>query len=211
MTDTLTPEISFAWTPGLGSYKAYPPYVNLTGNRLTVRGTEQRVKTGVDVGGYWKQGETVSIDLPPEVLDDLRNALAMNVARTIDDAPDALCQYCGCLVSANGNSHALDCVRPTAPDARPDVERLFDIARKCFHYAPRGTPDGNMFEQSEQGRMLMNAVRAIAALQPMREVEAMRETLREARPYVVEATHVSASAHEVVAAIDAALVSKDGE
>ena len=41
---------------------------------------------------------------------------------------------------------------------------LFEIARPCFHYAKRGTPDGGMFERSETGRLLMNAMEKIAAL-----------------------------------------------
>lgn len=41
---------------------------------------------------------------------------------------------------------------------------LFEVARPCFHYAKRGTPDGDMFERGETGRLLMNAMEKIAAL-----------------------------------------------
>jgi hypothetical protein len=58
----------FAWTSGTGAYKHYPQYVNLTGNRLTVRGAEF-----VNVGGHYEQGPTVSIELPDEVLAELRS------------------------------------------------------------------------------------------------------------------------------------------
>jgi hypothetical protein len=44
------------------------------------------------------------------------------------------------------------------------ARELFEIARSCFHYAPRGTPDGDWFEQGETGRLLMNAMEKIAAL-----------------------------------------------
>jgi hypothetical protein len=61
--------VSFAWTPGAGSYKHYPPYVNLTGNRLTVRGHEK-----MD-GEHPAPGDYVQVDLPPEAMDALREAL----------------------------------------------------------------------------------------------------------------------------------------
>ena len=57
---------NFAWTPGRGAYKHYPPYVNLTGNLLTVRGTE-RLDDDFPMPGY-----TVAVELP----DDQRIALA---------------------------------------------------------------------------------------------------------------------------------------
>jgi len=61
----------FAWTPGTGAYKHYPQYVNLTGNKLTVRGPEF-----VGEGGHWQMGPTVAIDLPGDVIADLAAALA---------------------------------------------------------------------------------------------------------------------------------------
>jgi hypothetical protein len=60
----------FAWTPGAGAYKHYPPYVNLTGNRLTVRGVE------FQDGEHWQMGPTVNIDLPDEALTCLIEALS---------------------------------------------------------------------------------------------------------------------------------------
>jgi hypothetical protein len=65
MTPTDSLLTSFAWTPGQGAYKHYPPYVNLTGNRLTVRGSEDLS------GDHPQMGATVSIDLPPEQLAEL--------------------------------------------------------------------------------------------------------------------------------------------
>lgn len=46
---------------------------------------------------------------------------------------------------------------------------LFEIARPCFHYAPRGTPDGFAWERSETGRLLMKAMEKIAALSKQSE------------------------------------------
>ena len=60
---------SFAWTPGAGAYKHYPQYVNLTGNKLTVRGPEYCT------GGHYHMGPTVSIELPDGVLSELAAAL----------------------------------------------------------------------------------------------------------------------------------------
>lgn len=65
----------FAWTPGAGAYKHFPQYVNLTGNKLTVRGPEFEGE-----GGYWQMGPTVSIELPADVLRDL--ALAAMPSRS---------------------------------------------------------------------------------------------------------------------------------
>jgi hypothetical protein len=67
-------DATFAWTPGQGSYKHYPPYVNFTGNKLTVRGRE--TEDG-------KCGETVAVDLPPEAISGL--ALAMHQAAMNSD------------------------------------------------------------------------------------------------------------------------------
>jgi hypothetical protein len=61
--------VNFAWTPGRGSYRHYPPYVNLTGGRLTVRGPEK-----LD-GEHPQPGDIVAVELPPEVLAELRAAL----------------------------------------------------------------------------------------------------------------------------------------
>lgn len=58
---------TFAWTPGAGYH---PQYVNLTGNRLTVRGPEF-----VNVFGHYDVGPTVSIDLPDEVIAELAASL----------------------------------------------------------------------------------------------------------------------------------------
>lgn len=55
----------FAWTPGKPAYKHFPQYVNLTGNRLTVRGPEYCT------GAHYHMGPTVSIELPDEVLAEL--------------------------------------------------------------------------------------------------------------------------------------------
>ncbi|MES2903231.1 MAG: hypothetical protein V4696_03515 [Pseudomonadota bacterium] len=41
------------------------------------------------------------------------------------------------------------------------VAELFEIARPCFHYAKPSTPDGDMFEQSLQAKLLKNALGAI--------------------------------------------------
>jgi len=66
----------FAWTPGAGAYKHYPPYVNLTGNRLTVRGAEDLS------GAHPQMGATVSIDLPADQLALLAIAAATQRAKT---------------------------------------------------------------------------------------------------------------------------------
>lgn len=50
----------------------------------------------------------------------------------------------------------------SSEDAELRARELFEIARPCFHYAERGTLDGNAFEQSEQGRLLMKAMNRIA-------------------------------------------------
>lgn len=52
----------FAWTPGAETYKFYPQYVNLTGNRLTVRGPEDTT------GEHPSVGKTIEIDMPDEQL-----------------------------------------------------------------------------------------------------------------------------------------------
>ncbi len=63
--------IQFAWTAPSG-WNSYPPYVNLTGNRLIIRapGTSQRC------------GEQVAVDLPDEAIFALRDALAPVGAQT---------------------------------------------------------------------------------------------------------------------------------
>jgi hypothetical protein len=50
-----------------------------------------------------------------------------------------------------------------SPSKARTARDLFEIARPCFHYAPRGTPDGGAFERSETGRLLMAAMEKIAA------------------------------------------------
>jgi hypothetical protein len=72
---------SFAWTATSG-YKCYPPYVNLTGNRLSVRGCET-----FDDQGHPRTGPQVAIDLPDEALSGLRtilNALSPDEERRDD-------------------------------------------------------------------------------------------------------------------------------
>lgn len=69
-------ERNFAWTPGAGAYKHYPQYVNLTGNKLTVRGPEF-----VNGDGHPEMGPTVSIELPDGVLRDFAAALSANNRR----------------------------------------------------------------------------------------------------------------------------------
>lgn len=61
--------VNFAWTATSG-YKHYPPYVNLTGNRLAVRGPE------VFNNDHYEQGSCVAVDLPNEALAELRAAIA---------------------------------------------------------------------------------------------------------------------------------------
>lgn len=51
----------------------------------------------------------------------------------------------------------------TNPTLEQRARELFEIARPNFHYAKRGTADGGAFEQSEIGRCLMNAMKAIAS------------------------------------------------
>ncbi len=63
-------KLVFAWTATDG-YDHYPPYVNITGNRIAVRGDESM---GAD--GYMVAGTYVAIDLPDEVIAELRAALA---------------------------------------------------------------------------------------------------------------------------------------
>lgn len=61
----------FAWTQGAGAYKHYPQYVNVTGNRLTVRGPEF-----IGDDGHYCMGPTVSIDLPPDVRAALQSCVS---------------------------------------------------------------------------------------------------------------------------------------
>jgi hypothetical protein len=66
---TADAKVSFAWT-ATENYKHYPPYVNLTRNRLAVRGLEK-----VDRNGNPQPGEYVTVELPPDAISDLRAAL----------------------------------------------------------------------------------------------------------------------------------------
>ena len=67
---------NFAWTPGQGAYKHYPPFVNLTGNRLTVRGIENLS------GPHPAPGETVSVEVPDEQLATLAIAITARSGET---------------------------------------------------------------------------------------------------------------------------------
>lgn len=85
--------VAFAWTATSG-YKHYPPYVNLTGNRLAVRGAET---TGED--GHPQTGPYVTVELPDEALAGLRASLTQPKAeRENGDAGDAIdfaCDHAG--------------------------------------------------------------------------------------------------------------------
>lgn len=48
-------------------------------------------------------------------------------------------------------------------DVETKAKELYEIARPAFDYARKGTPDGTMFDQSERGRLLLNAMRRVAA------------------------------------------------
>jgi hypothetical protein len=61
---------SFAWTATEG-YEHFPPFVNLTGNRIAVRGYESFN------GRYYEHGLYVAVELPQEAIDELRAALAI--------------------------------------------------------------------------------------------------------------------------------------
>lgn len=63
------PHEDYAWTAGAGEYRHFPRYVNLTGNRLTVRAEEEFN------GEYWEHGPSVVIDLPDEALRGLASAI----------------------------------------------------------------------------------------------------------------------------------------
>lgn len=55
----------------------------------------------------------------------------------------------------------------TAQELSAQSERareIFEIMRPCFHYAKAGTPDGYDFQNSLQGKLLMNAATKVAAL-----------------------------------------------
>jgi len=43
------------------------------------------------------------------------------------------------------------------------ADELYEMVRPIWHYAPRGTGDGNMFFASERGQMLMRSMEKIAA------------------------------------------------
>jgi hypothetical protein len=70
MTDKDVERVAFAWTPGHGAYKHYPPYVNITGNRIAVRGPE------LCNNGCYEPGPYAAIELSPEAFVELRAAIA---------------------------------------------------------------------------------------------------------------------------------------
>jgi hypothetical protein len=74
--------LSFAWT-ATSDYKHYPPYVNLTGNRLAVRGTEEFK------GDYYEEGPYAEVDLPPEAIVELRAALSTRSEGQVTEAHHA--------------------------------------------------------------------------------------------------------------------------
>jgi hypothetical protein len=74
MTDA---KVAFAWTATSG-YKHFPPYVNLTGNRLAVRGPE------TFNGKYYEHGLYAAVELPPEAIAELRAALEQSDAPPSD-------------------------------------------------------------------------------------------------------------------------------
>jgi hypothetical protein len=87
-------------------------------------------------------------------------------------------------------AHMDDCsARPS--HERKRLDNLFDIARKRFHYAPRGTPDGTMFERSETGRLLRRAIDDVAtALRSLPiDGESRNEVLTEAHWIIFD--HIS--------------------
>jgi hypothetical protein len=72
---------TFAWTPGQNDrqhpYKCYPQYANLQLNfddscNISIRGSERYV------GGleYYRMGDTTSVRLPADAVEDLRALLA---------------------------------------------------------------------------------------------------------------------------------------
>ena len=73
---TSTTPATFAWTAthDTADYESYPPYVNLTGNRLAVRGPE---KIGAE---YREPGDYVIIELPQEAIAGLALALRARAA-----------------------------------------------------------------------------------------------------------------------------------
>jgi hypothetical protein len=70
MIDKDVERVAFAWTPGHGAYKHYPPYVNITGNRIAVRGPE------LCNNGCYEPGPYAAIELSPEAFVELRAAIA---------------------------------------------------------------------------------------------------------------------------------------
>src|SRR5690348_16696744 len=77
----MNPLKTYAWTPGAGAYKHYPQYANFKlfdDGRcvVTIRAPEFRT-VGED---YYQMGETVCIQLPPEVVAELRSFFASGMS-----------------------------------------------------------------------------------------------------------------------------------
>lgn len=69
--------VSFAWTAANG--RPYPPYINLAGNRIRVRGEPSHGEVMPFTTG-WIEGPYVSVELPDEAIEGLRQALSRRPA-----------------------------------------------------------------------------------------------------------------------------------
>src|SRR5690349_6179102 len=105
MTNPIPPA-SFAWTATEG-YRLYPPYANLTGNRLIARGPER-----FD-GQFHHPGDRIEIELPDEAIAELRRSLEPpmrdeRIAELIAEG-DGFWRPCsGCQESSDGCVSVID-------------------------------------------------------------------------------------------------------